>query len=182
MTIIMSSEFIEQLILRADNQRVIEQGGFLFHQGDRVLSMFVVEEGLVELVRHRRDGGSIVLQRAGKKAVLAEASAYSTRYHCDGVAKLTSGIFELSKRAFLTHLRNDPEFATLWASHLAQEMQSARYRSEILSCNTVAERLDGWLSWHGDKMPEKGHWKSIAEQIGVSPEAFYRELAKRRSS
>jgi hypothetical protein len=28
--------------------------------------------------------------------------------------------------------------------------------------------------------PEKGDWKLVASQIGVSPEALYREIAKRR--
>jgi hypothetical protein len=29
-------------------------------------------------------------------------------------------------------------------------------------------------------LPPKGEWKSVAEQIGVSPEALYRELSRRR--
>ncbi len=179
---IMAGNFINQLILRANKQRSVDEGGFLFHQGDTVASFFVVGEGLVELTRHQQDGGSIVLQRASRNTVLAEASTYSSHYHCDAIAKLHSTIYELSKPAFLSHLREDVDFATLWATHLAQEVQSARYRSEILSRNTVSARLNGWLSWHGEELPKKGQWKSIAVQIGVSPEALYRELARRRSA
>jgi hypothetical protein len=50
-----------------------------------------------------------------------------------------------------------------------------------LSLKTVAERLEGWLIWRGGGLPPKGAWKDIAAEIGVSPEALYRELAKRRS-
>lgn len=179
---IMLENFIEQLIARADKRRTLDQGTYLFHQGDPVSSVFVVDDGLIELSRHQRDGTLIVLQRATCQMVVAEASVYSETYHCAAVVELPSRIFELPKAAFLKHLREDEEFSNLWAAHLAREVQSARYRSEILSRKTVAERLDGWLAWQGNKLPLKGQWKSIAVQIGVSPEALYREFAKRRKA
>ncbi len=54
-------------------------------------------------------------------------------------------------------------------------------RSEILSMRTVVKRLDAWLLSHGDRLPAKGEWKNLALQIGVSPEALYRELARRKA-
>lgn len=178
---IMSKDFIKQLIARANKRRTLDQGTYLFHQGDPVSSVFVIEKGLVELTRYQQDGASIVLQRATSQTVLAEASVYSEAYHCDATVELPSKVFELPKVEFLQQLQKDEGFSNLWVSHLATEVQSARYRSEILSRKTVAERLDGWLAWQGNKLPSKGQWKDIAVQIGVSPEALYRELAKRRS-
>ncbi len=136
----MSEGFFEQLIARADKRRTLDQGTYLFHQGDPVISVFFIEEGLVELTRHQQDGASIVLQRATRQTVLAEASVYSEAYHCDAVVELPSRVFELSKAAFLKHLQEDDEFSNLWAAHLAGEVQFSRYRSEILSRRTV------WLS------------------------------------
>lgn len=63
--------------------------------------------------------------------------------------------------------------------HLSREVRNARQRAEILSLRTVADRLDAWLAENGD-MPEKGLWKNVAEEIGASPEALYREIARRR--
>lgn len=181
MIAIMYQEFFDQLIVRADKLSRLDQGAYLFHQGDPVGSVFVVEEGLVELTRHQRNGTSIVLQRAAAQTVIAEASVYSKVYHCDGIAKSPSRIIELSRAAFLEQLQQDEAFFRLWAEHLAREVQSARFRSEILSRKTVSERLDGWLNWYDRELPCKGQWKSFAAQIGVSPEALYRELAKRRA-
>ncbi len=178
---IMSESIVSQLIAMADKRRTLDQGAYLFHQCDPVSAVFVVEEGLVKLIRYQLDGASIVLQRATRQTFLAEASAYSESYHCDAVVALPTSVYELPKAIFLERLRVDNAFSNLWAEHLAREIQSARYRSEILSKKTVAERLDGWLAWQGSKLPEKGHWKGIAAQIGVSPEALYRELARRRS-
>lgn len=36
------------------------------------------------------------------------------------------------------------------------------------------------MSLHDSGLPAKGEWKSVAQQIGVSPEALYREIARRR--
>jgi len=178
---IMSENFIAQLIARTDKRRTLDQGSYLFHQGDPIKSVFIVENGLVELTRHQRDGASIILQRATGRMVLAEASVYSEAYHCDAVVEAPSSVFELPRAVFLRHLREDDAFSSLWAAHLAAQVQTARTRSEILVRKTVAERLDGWLAWQGQEVPPKGRWKSVAAQIGVSPEALYRELAKRRS-
>lgn len=177
---IMSENFFDKLVAIADRRRELVQGTRLFYPGDRVETIFVVERGLVELKRLQIDGGQIVLQRASSRSVLAEASVYSANYHCDAVVSTSTSIFEISKSTFLKHLRDDDVLSNLWAAHLAKEIQNARFRSEILSRKTVAARLDGWLAWQGNKLPQKGQWKDIAAQIGISPEALYRELAKRR--
>ena len=177
---IMSENLINLLISKTVKQRRLDKGACLFHQGDQVSTVFVVGEGLVELTRHQQDGAPLVLQRAIRKTILAEASAYSETYHCDAIAQMPSVVYELPKTVFLKRLGEDETLAYLWAAHLAREVQSARYRSEILTRKTVAERLSGWLAWKGNKLPLKGQWKSMAVQIGVSPEALYRELAKRR--
>jgi hypothetical protein len=44
---------------------------------------------------------------------------------------------------------------------------------------TAAARLDGWMAWRGS-LPRKGEWIGLAAQLGVSPEAVYREIAKLR--
>ncbi len=45
----------------------------------------------------------------------------------------------------------------------------------------VSERLDAWLDWRSGDFPARGEWKEIAAEIGVSPEALYRELATRKT-
>ncbi|HXG99587.1 MAG TPA: hypothetical protein VNI79_04125 [Sphingomicrobium sp.] len=37
-----------------------------------------------------------------------------------------------------------------------------------------------WVAWNDAGLPERGQWARIAKEIGVSHEALYRELAKRR--
>ena len=160
--------------------RRLLSSAFLFHQADRVDSIFMVLEGAAELVRHQESGGAIVLQRAGAGTVLAEASLFSDRYHCGAVATVDSRLHAVPKGLVRSALCDDPEFAEAWMSHLAREVQNARFRSEMLSLPTVSGRLDAWTAWHDGRLPDRGQWRSLASELGVSPEALYRELAKRR--
>ena len=181
MIIIMSFDIVDFLVENAVKRRLSDQGAYLFHQDDVVESVYVIEGGSAELVRYQKDGAQIVLQRAADRSILAEASIYSETYHCDGIVTSSAMVFSLPKSTFLKLIDENNTISNLWARHLAVEVQSARFRSEILGRKTVSDRLDGWLAWRNNNLPLKGQWKSIAEQIGVSPEALYRELAKRRN-
>lgn len=180
MITIMSHEIIGQLAGRANNCFKLDKGSYLFRQGDAVNSVFVIESGLIELTRHQHDGRLVVLQRAIGQTVVAEASVYSDVYHCDAIAGLTTHIVSISKMNVERLLLHDETFSRMWAEYLAKKVQASRHLIEILSRKTVAERLDGWLAWQENAAESKGQWKNIAVQIGVSPEALYRELAKRR--
>lgn len=86
----------------------------------------------------------------------------------------------ISKSDFLRQFQEDADFARAWATRLAREVQPTRLRSEIPALRTVAERLEAWLTWHG-LLPAKGELKQVALQIGVSPEALYRKVARRNT-
>ncbi|WP_394156045.1 hypothetical protein [Loktanella salsilacus] len=57
----------------------------------------------------------------------------------------------------------------------AKEVQIQRARIEILRLRRVSEKLDAWLILYGK--PPKGEWVRVADEIGVSHPALYRELA-----
>ena len=179
MIMIMLIDLSEALRRLAARSRAVADGAYLFRRDDPVSALFVVAEGRIDLLRYSEAGAVIVLQRAGPDDLLAEASLFSERYHCDAVAVGSTSVLCIPKRELRARLRSDPDFAEAWAHHLGGEIQIMRLRSEILSLKTVAARLDAWLAWHGSP-PAKGEWKQLAHQIGVSAEALYRELARRR--
>jgi CRP/FNR family transcriptional regulator, dissimilatory nitrate respiration regulator len=177
---IMSSDMVLAMLVGSHQRlRPLGPGEFLFRRGNRVTHFFIVMEGAVELVRLHPNGSAVVLQRAVNGSLLAEASIYAERYHCDAIATATSSIAVFDMQALHKRLRSDPGFSEAWSTHLATEVRNARARGELLSLRTVGARLDAWLILNDGKLPNKGTWKSVAAQIGVSPEAFYREIAKR---
>ncbi|PDT10219.1 Crp/Fnr family transcriptional regulator [Rhizobium sp. M1] len=179
---IMSGFLMDHIRGLSIGRRTFGAGQHIFNQGDEVGSLYLVESGVVHLVRHQADGDLAVLQRASPGQVLAEASVFSSVYHCDAVAVTDVNTTPVPLQLIRGALRSNPDFAESWASYLSYQLQQTRKRAEIGSLKTVAARLESWLAWNDGVLPSKGEWKSLAEDIGVSPEALYRELSKRRSS
>lgn len=140
--------------------------------------MYLVRSGAVALERPLEDGTTLTLNVATAGTALAEASLFGETYHCDAVARTHSKVAALPRARFLAALRDRPEAALSLIETHAQEVQAQRARIEILRLRRVSDRLDTWLDLHGE--PEKGEWIRVADQIGVSPPALYRELARRR--
>lgn len=120
------------------------------------------------------------MQRGQHGTILAEASLFADRYDCDALAVSDAKIKAIPSADIRRRFENDVAFAKAWTSHLADEVRAARLQVEILACKTVSERLDLWLGQHRN-LPEKGMWKNVAAMIETSPEALYRELARRKS-
>ena len=156
-------------------------GETLFAAGEEVTGIYMVRSGRVHLQRHTTHGARMVLQNAEPGAVVAEASAYSPMYHCDAVAAEESVVARLPKDRFLSALAGEPSLAESWAALLARSVQAARLRSEIRSLPRVADRLDAWLG-EGNALPERGRWQDVAAELGVTREALYRELSRRRAA
>ncbi len=158
----------------------LDRGQALFHAGEDVGDMYLVRAGHVQLLRHTSRGICLVLQNATDGMVLAEASAYSKAYHCDAVATCKSSMAAVPRQEFRAALERNPALAQVWAKHLAQGVQAARFRAELRTLPRVADRLEAWLA-EGNSLPEKGRWQDVAAELGITREALYRELARRRS-
>lgn len=159
---------------------VYQPGRYLFHRGDPVRRIHFVTAGTVHLVRHLPSGAPLVIQRAGSGDLVAEASLYAAKYHCDAIATTETSIRAFAKRELLVRLADDPVLAAALLKRLAAELQHARFHAEILSLKTVACRLDAWMEWKGT-VPAKGEWVRLASELSVSAEALYREMAIRRA-
>lgn len=173
MSPLISDEFLSAPLRRLD------AGEALFCAGDPVSHIALVREGGIDLVRQTKAGSEVILQRAAPGQILAEASVYSPFYHCDARATRASSVTLLPVKIFSSRLRNDPDLGEAWAAHLARSVQRARMIAELRTLRTVAERLDAWLG-EGSELPQKGLWQQLSRELGVSPEALYRELARRR--
>ncbi len=179
MILIMSSKIFELLKASGGSRHTLAAGEHLFHLGDAVRRLYLVLDGQAQLVRFDEKGGSIILQRTGPGGVVAEASLFAKTYHCDAVAKTTITVQSIARSGLRKRLRKETGFAEAFMAHLAHEVQNMRFRAELLSLKTIEARMGAWESWFGE-IPPKGEWRNLAQQIGVSPEALYRELAKRK--
>jgi len=182
MIAVMSKELIPILLGMSGTGREHSALSRLFSHGDKVRSLFLVREGAVDLERASVSGTILTLQRARPVSVISEASLYAENYHCSAICKERTLTWAIAKTTIRKRLEQDSLFAEVWVRHLAREIQRTRFQAEAMALKTVAGRLDAWLDWYDGALPAKGEWKGLASQIGVSPEALYRELAKRESA
>ncbi len=97
MIAIMSSGWLARLDALVQDEVRLREGQLLFGTGDTVRSIFVVRSGAVRLERHQASGDPLVLQRVGPGQLLAEASLFAGRYHCDAVAADASVLARIPK-------------------------------------------------------------------------------------
>jgi CRP/FNR family transcriptional regulator, dissimilatory nitrate respiration regulator len=180
MIAIMSEPLTNRLKMLSKRSIHLDAREPLFRAGDPVSMLFLVAEGTVHLERPTPAGARLILQRAKAGDIVAEASCFSSHYHCDAVAAEPSRLFCIGLQAFMEACRREPGLQSAFAAHLAHRVQDARMRAEILAIKTVAGRLDAWLALTGSTLPNKGRWRELADALAVSPEALYREIARRR--
>lgn len=151
-------------------------GAPLFHRGDSVRHLFMVREGRVTLRRALADGGSLRLHMAGPGEVVAPASLWARATHCDAICETEARLAVRPIREVRDWLGASP--ATDALADASREIQVLRARVEVLRLRRVSDRLDAYLDLHGP--PEPGGWVRVADWIGVTPPALYRELARRK--
>lgn len=161
-------------------ERRIASGQTLFRTGDAVTLAYLVREGRILLVRHTPCGHPLILAAAAAGMLVAEASIYSATYHCDAVAAEAAVVLTLPCKGFRDAIHRDPELSRQWAATLASGLQAARTRAEIRTLTRLSDRLDAWLAY-GNRLPPRGRLQEVAAEIGVSREALYRELARRKA-
>jgi len=180
--IVIMSDFAARLRSLSSNKLALASGEQLFRAGDRVERVYHVLEGEIVLERFSADGGRLILQRARANDVIAEAAIFARQYHCDATSVVPSVVTGMLLSQLELASRSDPGLMEALARHLARELQKTRFQVEILSRHKVSDRLDAWLLSHESELPEKGRWLILSHEIGVTPEALYRELARRRRS
>jgi len=91
--------------------RVFEDGEIVVRQGDDGLHMYVVQDGLVEIV-HEESGHETVLRQAGRNEVLGEMAIFDRQPRSATIrAKGRARILTLDKRNFLRRINEDPSLA-----------------------------------------------------------------------
>lgn len=157
----------------------IHPGQALFLTGDPVASVHLVLSGQVALLRRTEQGATLRLQVADPGEVLAEASVWSARYHCDAEATGLTTLAAVPVARFRQRLAEDAALAEAWARHLARAVQAARFRAGLLALRGVSDRLDAWLA-EGHDLPPPGRMQNLSADLGITREALYRELSRRR--
>lgn len=148
------------------------QGDTVFAQGKATGGVFRVRSGAVAMRRVTPDGDTVLVRKAVTGEVFAEASLFTSRYHCDAVCVQDSVIEKVSKKAVLDALGNDPAFALAFCALMAHSIHHARQLIELVALSSAEERVLAALQLG----LLTGTISELAERIGLTQATCYRAL------
>jgi CRP-like cAMP-binding protein len=154
--------------------KIIGKGEVLFRQSDPPSFLYFLRAGHVQLRRHTEAGDTIIIDNAHGGQTFAEASLFSSSYHCEAVACETSELVAMNKVRILKAMRQNSLFAFALSARFATEIQAQRRRLQLVSIKSAPQRVfaaiaDGLLT---------GSITTFAAEIGLTHEATYRALTQ----
>jgi CRP/FNR family transcriptional regulator, dissimilatory nitrate respiration regulator len=177
-----ATDWLSAAVRTAAVDRKLQAGQTLFRSGDRTVGLYEVIAGKVRLVRVDRSGREAVLQAAGPGETLAEASLFSSNYHCDAIATTEALVRLYPKAVLLAALKRDPKFAQSFSAMLAQQVMNLRTRLERRNIHSARDRVRHFLAVNvgadGRVVRLPGTLKELAADLGLTHEALYRTLAR----
>jgi CRP-like cAMP-binding protein len=175
------ADWLPPRVRAAGRERSLMRGEALFRAGQRTVGLYAIVSGRVRLVRTDRTGREVVLHNARAGETLAEASLFSSTYHCDAVASTTARVRLYPKAAILAEFARDAAAARPFMAHLGRQVMALRTAIERHSIRSARERVRHYLAVQAGpdgRTPLPGAVKELAAELGLTHEALYRTLAR----
>ena len=173
-------QWLSARVQAAGVERTLKAGQSLFRIGTRTAGLYEVVSGKIRLVRIDASGRESVLYSAVADDVIAEASLFSSVYHCDALASVSSVVRLYPKAAILAEFQRDPKAAQAFMAVLAREIMRLRTRLELSNIHSARDRVRHYLALNATadgQIVLPGTIKDLAADLGLSHEALYRTLA-----
>ncbi len=162
-------------------RRRLAKNEFLFLRDQAADWLFQVESGRLCLERSLDDGALVCLAVLHPQDLIAEAALFSEHYHCDARAEVRSTVWGFSKREVLAHLKSDSETLLQWTKRLSAQLRRSRALLEVRSIRRADDRILAYLdllSVLGETWDGRRPNSAVATELGLTPEALYRSLAR----
>ncbi len=169
----MSTDPFTLLPQGATTRKICPQGHAIFRQGKPTAGLYRVYSGAVVMQRTTADGDSVLVHKATAGQVFAEASLFTSRYHCDAVCAEASEIDVARKSSVLDALQTDPAFSLAFCALLAQSVHQSRQTIEILALTSAEERVLAAVQLG----MMTGTIAELAQRIGLTQATCYRALS-----
>jgi CRP-like cAMP-binding protein len=127
-------------------ERNLKSGQHLFRAGQRTLGPYQVITGRVRLARVDRSGRETVLYTAGSGDLIAEALLFSSAYHCDAIAGVSTRVRLYPKESVLAEFRRNPDAANTFMARLARQLMDLRTSVELGNIHSGRDRVRHYLA------------------------------------
>ncbi len=133
--------------LAADfHPRRLDDGDYLFHEGDPGTTLFVVEAGCVEAVTTSRDGRELVFGSMDPGAIIGELTIIDGDQRSASIRAIEPSLVSgISRRDFLRHAHETPDIGLALAKLCAQRALDLSQWASKTSFGTLEARLSTTL-------------------------------------
>jgi CRP-like cAMP-binding protein len=129
-------------VLAAAGRRAVPAGSELFHQGDRVEALYLLESGRLRLTQVTRDGEEIALRSFGPGSILAGVALFDRRdFPVTATAEGDCEVLVWPRARAQELAARHPALRANVVATIADRMQDTLSRIRELSAETVPQRV-----------------------------------------
>jgi len=177
-------EQLPDRLKKSISYHTVERGHPLFCQGDRVKGLFMLRSGLMRFVHYTEQGQLINHYMIYPGEIFAEIVLFVDCYACTAIADQPSEVIMFPKAIVLEELKSNLDFAEAFMAKMAERLHMTKILLELRGLRSARDRVLHYL----EVLAEPGSntltltrsLKSIAADLGLSPEALSRTLAQLR--
>ncbi len=159
----------------------LKKGELLFDQGSPIQRMHVISSGRVKLIRHSADGEDVVLHVATAGELVAEASFFSSHYHCRAIADQPAVIKTINRDKALALILSQPQTSEAVMQLFAQQIRDLRGLVEMRNIRSADARILAYLESLADadgQIKLAMSLRDMAYKLGLAHETLYRALRR----
>jgi CRP-like cAMP-binding protein len=163
--------------------RTLARGEWLFHQGEPATAIFFIVRGRLRMVRHLASGDRITIHTGRTGELFAEGALFSDHYQCDTVADERTQVRSCPKTELLAAISCSPQSMLALLERVTDLLHNGRAMLELRNIRSAEERILQHLRLSVPRdHPSDGvlfdrPLLEIAEDLGMTREAYYRALA-----
>jgi CRP-like cAMP-binding protein len=158
------------------------EGQVLFQRNEPSRAIYAVKAGCVRLLHYTKSGQCISHYSVHTGELCAEIVLFLDAYACTAIAEEPTQVLAFPKEAFLSGIQQDPDLAIAFMTQLSNRLHMAKIMVELRSIRSATERVLHYLRLitppEQNAVVLEQPLKSIAADLGISPEAFSRTLAQ----
>lgn len=129
-------------VLSAARSRSIQVGGCLFHQGDLVEALFVVDSGRLRLAQNTADGEEVIVRSVGAGEIVAGVALLGQRsLPVTATAEVATRVLAWPIATIQELAQKYPALRSNVLATIADRMQESLSRIRELSSEDVAQRI-----------------------------------------
>ncbi|MGG3467071.1 Crp/Fnr family transcriptional regulator [Neobacillus pocheonensis] len=173
-----------QLLQKVTRSRHFSKGEFIFQEGERSETLFVVNEGLIKLTKISAEGKEQIVRLLFPGDFFGLSSLLKKdKHYVNAETSQNTVICYIEKKDFLTTMEKDAELAYRFLLEVNERLCDADESVGSLSLMEVDQRLArALILFHKKMSPNKGSFilpitkKELASYIGTTPESVSRKL------